>query len=58
LLTEADTPEKKSPKGCQCLVEKVMVGAERHLHQYLQEHTIQTVMDEAFKRCNQEANKK
>lgn len=58
LIAEADTAEKKSPESCQCLVEKVMVGAERHLHQYLQEHTIQSVMDEAFKRCNHEANKK
>lgn len=31
----------------ECLVEKVMVGAERHLHQYLRERTIQMVLDEA-----------
>ncbi|MDF2662756.1 MAG: BadM/Rrf2 family transcriptional regulator [Paenibacillus sp.] len=35
-----------------------MNGAEQHLHQYLQEHTIQSVLDEAFKRCSHEANKK
>ncbi|TDF99494.1 RrF2 family transcriptional regulator [Paenibacillus piri] len=42
----------------ECLVEKVMNGAEQHLHQYLREHTIQSVLDMAFKRCNHEANKK
>jgi Rrf2 family protein len=41
-----------------CLVEKVMDGAEQQLHQYLREHTIQSVLDEAFKRCTQGANKK
>lgn len=35
-----------------------MNGAERHLPQYLREHTIRSVLDEAFKRCSQEANKK
>jgi len=37
-----------------CLVEKVMEGAERHLHDYLRERTIQTVLKEAFKRCSHE----
>jgi Rrf2 family protein len=46
------------PKKNECLVEKVMNGAEMHLHQYLQEHTIQSVLDEAFKRCSHEVNKK
>ncbi|WP_139999806.1 RrF2 family transcriptional regulator [Paenibacillus paridis] len=42
----------------ECLVEKVMYGAEQHLYQYLREHTIQSVLDEAFKRCTYEVNKK
>ncbi|WP_312107935.1 RrF2 family transcriptional regulator [Brevibacillus reuszeri] len=60
LLTEEGNPEKDqgSAGKCECLVEKIMTGAEHHLHQYLREHTIQTVLDEAFKRCNQEENKK
>jgi Rrf2 family protein len=60
LLTDegaAQCDQERSGKSG-CLVEKVMDGAERHLHKYLQEHTIQTVLDEAFKRCNHEANKK
>lgn len=32
---------------CVCLVKQVMDGAERQLNQYLQEHTIQTVVDAA-----------
>ncbi|WP_400163689.1 RrF2 family transcriptional regulator [Brevibacillus sp. TJ4] len=35
---------------CECLVEKVMQGAEQHLHHYLRQHTIQSVLDEAFQR--------
>ncbi|GIP37897.1 Rrf2 family transcriptional regulator [Paenibacillus sp. J31TS4] len=42
----------------ECLVEQVMNGAEQQLHQYLQEHTIQSVLDMAFKCSNHEANKK
>ncbi|QHT61165.1 Rrf2 family transcriptional regulator [Paenibacillus lycopersici] len=42
----------------ECLVEKVMYGAEQHLYQYLREHTIQSVLDEAFKRRNHAENKK
>ncbi|OBZ16381.1 MULTISPECIES: Rrf2 family transcriptional regulator [Bacillales] len=60
LLAKAgDVPrEQEGPKNSECLVEKVMGGAEEHLHQYLREHSIQSVMDEAFKRCNHEVNKK
>ncbi|WP_342779124.1 hypothetical protein [Paenibacillus hemerocallicola] len=50
--------EQKRLEKNECLVEKVMNGAEQHLHQYLQEHTIQSVLDEAFKRCSHEVNKK
>lgn len=35
-------------RGSECLVKKVMNGAEQHLHQYLQQHTIQFVVDEAL----------
>jgi Rrf2 family protein len=60
LLAEegAAQQDRQRPGNCECLVEKVMNGAERHLHQYLREHTIQSVLDEAFKRCGYEANKK
>ncbi|TXK74525.1 Rrf2 family transcriptional regulator [Paenibacillus sp. N3.4] len=60
LLAEAgDVPEEhERPKKSGCLVEKVMDGAEQHLHQYLREHSIQSVMDEAFKHCKHEVNKK
>lgn len=34
-----------------CLVERVMYGAEQHLHEYLQGKSIQTVLDMATKRC-------
>lgn len=50
--------DQERPGKCECLVEKVMDGAEQHLHQYLREHTIQSVLDEAFKHCNHEVNKK
>ncbi|SED11724.1 Rrf2 family transcriptional regulator [Paenibacillus sp. GP183] len=50
--------DQKHPGKSECLVEKVMDGAEQHLYQYLREHTIQSVLDEAFKRCNHEVNKK
>ncbi|MFD0677025.1 MULTISPECIES: RrF2 family transcriptional regulator [unclassified Paenibacillus] len=48
----------KRPEKNECLVEKVMYGAEQHLYQYLREYTIQSVLDEAFKRCTHGANKK
>ncbi|OME87046.1 MULTISPECIES: RrF2 family transcriptional regulator [Paenibacillus] len=55
---EANQRDQKSPEINECLVEKVMNGAEQHLHQYLQEHTIQSVLDKAFKRRDHEASKK
>lgn len=54
----AASREQECPKKSGCLVEKVMDGAEQHLYQYLREHTIQSVLDEAFKHCNHEVNKK
>lgn len=60
LLSEAgDVPlEHERPKKSGCLVEKVMDGAEQQLHQYLREHSIQSVMDEASKRCKHGVSKK
>lgn len=60
LLAEEGTAQSdrtRSRKN-ECLVEKVMYGAEQHLHQYLQEHTIQTVLNEALERRSQAMNKK
>ncbi|RKN66028.1 RrF2 family transcriptional regulator [Paenibacillus ginsengarvi] len=42
--------EPELQRGSGCLVEKVMDGAQRHLHDYLQKHTIQTVLDEMTER--------
>lgn len=42
----------------ECLIKKVMDGAEQHLHQYLREHTIQSVLDAVTKNSNHLANKK
>lgn len=50
--------DHQQPDMKQCLVEKVMHGAERQLHRYLREHSIQSVLDEAFKRCGHDGNKK
>lgn len=60
LLAEQGTApqdQKRSIKK-ECLVEKVMYGAEQQFHQYLREHTIQSSLDEAFKRCGNKENKK
>jgi Rrf2 family protein len=53
-ILENHEHERKS----ECLVEKVMVGAEEHLHQYLRDHTIQSVLDESAKRHKHVGNKK
>jgi len=60
LLAEEGTTQRdlKRPNINECLVEKVMYGAEQHLYQYLRERTIQSVLDEAFKRCTHGADKK
>jgi DNA-binding IscR family transcriptional regulator len=51
LLAEQDQEERGqsnlNPNRNVCLVKQVMDGAERQLNQYLQEHTIQTVVDAA-----------
>lgn len=40
----------------QCLIKKVMDGAEQHLYQYLREHTIQSVLDAVYNDCKHSAN--
>ncbi len=58
LAEEGAGQEPALPRGSECLVEKVMNGAELQLHQYLQEHTIQSVLEEALQRGNCQAAKK
>ncbi|GAA0358587.1 RrF2 family transcriptional regulator [Bacillus horti] len=60
LANEGDgLEEQEQPKRNGCLIEQVMKGAEQRLYEYLQEKTIQFVVDEAIKRgWNPEANKK
>ncbi|GGA26884.1 RrF2 family transcriptional regulator [Paenibacillus physcomitrellae] len=47
----ADSQEDESSstpaRGSECLVKQVMDGAERQLYQYLEQHTIQSVLDAA-----------
>lgn len=47
-----------NPRECVCLVKQVMDGAERQLYQYLEEQTIQSVLDAASKRGSCAENKK
>lgn len=56
LLAEEGAAE--SQRKSECLVKRVMDGAEQHLYQYLREHTIQSVLDEVFKQSNHAVNKK
>lgn len=62
LLSDGRTAERDPDHAetGECLVKKVMDGAEQHLYQYLREHTIQSVLDEAevSKDCRYAANKK
>ncbi len=51
LFTEADAP------GCECLVKKVMDGAERQMLDYLKQHTIQGVLDAASFSCSEEQHR-
>ncbi|WP_372661005.1 Rrf2 family transcriptional regulator [Cohnella sp.] len=43
----AAEPEASDRSGKECLVKKVMNGAEQQMYQYLQQHTIQGVLDSA-----------
>lgn len=55
----AEKRGRDSHGNCECLVMKIMDGAEQQLHAYLREHTIQTVLDEeAARSCNSAAGKK
>lgn len=58
LLAQEEAAQQEQPARSGCLVEKVMEGAELQLHQYLREHTIQTVLDEALKHRSPESHKK
>lgn len=59
LAEEKDAERARNGSGNgECLVKKVMDGAEQHLRQYLREHTIQSALDGAFKHCSHEVNKK
>lgn len=60
LLTEETCAEqiKSTPGNGECLVKKVMDGAEQHLYRYLQEHTIQSVLDAVSKDCSHSIYKK
>jgi len=61
LLAEevAAQPNQERQGRGECLVEKVMEGAEQHLYQYLQGHTIQSVLDAAAsKQCSHAAGNK
>lgn len=51
-------PDQTGPEENECLIEKVMNNAEQHLHEYLQKHTIQSILDQAVKRRDYEENKK
>jgi Rrf2 family protein len=62
MLAEEDVKEHEpmslDPDRNVCLVKQVMDGAERQLNQYLQEHTIQTVVDAAVAAGKFPAHKK
>lgn len=60
LLAEEKEAERirNGPDNGACMVKKVMDGAEQHLHQYLQDHTIQSVLDAMDRNCSHESNKK
>lgn len=46
--------EHQEDHGCECLVKKVMDGAEQQMVHYLQQHTIQGVLDSAAsKKCTE-----
>lgn len=53
-----EKPLEHHHSGRECLVKKVMDGAEQHMQQYLQQHTIQSVLDSASFDCSYAENKK
>lgn len=58
LFAEDEEAGLARPERKECFVEKVMQGAEEHLHQYLRGYTIQSVLDEAHKHGSHSENKK
>jgi len=60
LLADEGTVQqgRERSENCECLVEKVMNGAEQQMHQYLREHTIQSTLNEASIRSKNGINKK
>lgn len=60
LLVEKRDAERirNGARSSECLVKKVMDGAEQHFHLYLQEQTIGSVLETAVKDCNHVTNKK
>lgn len=58
LLGEGGALQQERLDKAECLVERVMNGAEQYMHQYLKEHTIGSVLDEAMKRCSHGESKK
>ncbi|MFS0646827.1 RrF2 family transcriptional regulator [Siminovitchia sp. 179-K 8D1 HS] len=59
LLTEEKDAERirNSQGNNECMVKKVMNGAEQHLHQYLRDHTIQSVLDAVARNSNDATSK-
>ncbi|WNC16328.1 Rrf2 family transcriptional regulator [Brevibacillus brevis] len=53
-----DSPGTYDLYNEECLVRKVMIGAEAHITHYLQQHTIQSVLDAASQGGNPTGNKK
>lgn len=47
MTASAETPEPDRPQGKGCLIRQAMDGAEHVMRQYLQQHTIQWVLDAA-----------
>lgn len=60
LLAEkkGDTQIQNDSNNDVCLVKKIMDGAEQHLHQYLRENTIKSVLSAVDKNCTHAPNKK
>jgi Rrf2 family protein len=60
LLVETGNEEqsKHGARSGTCLIKKVMDGAEQHLHRYLQDQTIGSLLHEASKTCSLDTNKK
>ncbi|EGL19253.1 MULTISPECIES: Rrf2 family transcriptional regulator [Paenibacillus] len=61
MFFESEILEPESSDGTdhrECLVKKVMIGAERHMNDYLKGHTIQSVLDSASAGSGERIDKK